>query len=160
MIVHRSNYPELCERWRVCTRTLNEQCFANLHNLCIDVRNDQWCMRSLLWLVPEYLSNLFEKNSTRNVRKLRNTDADLSLPLRKSNNGQKAISFRGPKLWNQLKPDAKQAPSLVTFKRRIKNWLWWSFKFRGIYLLICKYFCHGPLKSNSHGLTGLPSLNK
>ena len=77
--------------------------------------------KSLNGLVPEYLSDLFEKNSTRNVRKLRNTDTDLSLPLRKTNYGKRAISFRGPKLWNQLEPVAKQAPSLATFKRRIKN---------------------------------------
>ena len=76
---------------------------------------------SLNGLVPEYLSNLFRKRSTQNVRKLRNTDTDLSLPLGKTNNGQRAISFCGPKLWNQLELDAKQAPSLVTFKRRIKN---------------------------------------
>ena len=77
--------------------------------------------KSLNGLVPEYLSDLFEKNSTRNFRKLRNTDTDLSLAFRKTNYGQRAISFRGPKLWNQLEPDAKQAPSLATFKRRIKN---------------------------------------
>ena len=77
--------------------------------------------KSLNGLVPEYLSNLFSKTSTRYARKLRNTDTDLSLPLRKTNNGQRAISFRGPKLWNQLERDAKQAPSLATFKRRIKN---------------------------------------
>ena len=77
--------------------------------------------KSLNGLVPEYLSSLFEKKSTRNVRELRNTETDLSIPLRKTNNGQRAISFRGPKLWNQLEPDAKQAPSLATFKRRINN---------------------------------------
>ena len=77
--------------------------------------------KSLNGLVPEYLSNLFRKNSTRYVRKLRNTDTDLSLPLRKTNNGQRDISFRGPKLRNQLERDAKQAPFLATFKRRIKN---------------------------------------
>lgn len=77
--------------------------------------------KSLNGLVPEYLSDLFVKNSTRNVRKLRNTETDLSLPLRKTNNGQKAISFRGPKLWNHLELDVKQAPSLATFKKRFKN---------------------------------------
>ena len=40
--------------------------------------------KSLNGLVPEYLSNRFEKNSTRNVRKLRNTDTDLSLNLTKN----------------------------------------------------------------------------
>ena len=49
--------------------------------------------KSLNGLVPEYLSNLFEKYSTRNVRQLRNTDTDLSLPLRKTNNELRAISF-------------------------------------------------------------------
>ena len=77
--------------------------------------------KSLNGLVPEYLSSLFEKRSTRNVRELRNTETDLSIPLRKSNNGQRAISFRGPKLWNTLELDVKQAPSLATFKRRIKS---------------------------------------
>ena len=77
--------------------------------------------KSLNGLVPEYLSNLFVKNSTRNVRELRNTETDLSLPLRKTKNGQNAISFRGPKLWNQLELDLKQAPSLATFKKRLKN---------------------------------------
>ena len=33
--------------------------------------------KSLNGIVPEYLSNLFEKNSNRNVRELRNTDTDL-----------------------------------------------------------------------------------
>ena len=77
--------------------------------------------KSLNGLVPEYLSNLFVKNSTRNVRELRNTETDLSLPLRKTKNGQKAISFHGPKLWNQLDFDLKQAPSFATFKKRLKN---------------------------------------
>ena len=60
--------------------------------------------KSLNGLVPEYLSNLFEKNWTRNFRKLRNTGTDLTLPLRRTNNRQKAISFVVPKLWNQLEP--------------------------------------------------------
>ena len=77
--------------------------------------------KSLNGLVPEYLSSLFKKRSTRNVRELRNTETDLSIPLRKTNNGQRAISFRGPKLWNSLELDVKQAPSLATFKRRIKS---------------------------------------
>ena len=76
--------------------------------------------KSLNGLVPEYLSSLFEKKSTRNVRELRNTETDLSIPLRKTNNGQRAISFREPKLWNNLELDVKQAPNLAAFKRRIK----------------------------------------
>ena len=32
-------------------------------------------------LVPEYLSSMFERRSTRNVKELRNTETDLSIPL-------------------------------------------------------------------------------
>ena len=77
--------------------------------------------KSLNGLVPGYLFSLFEKKSTRNARELRNTETDLSIPLRKTNNGQRDISFRGPKLWNNLELDFKQAPTLATFKRRIKS---------------------------------------
>ena len=69
----------------------------------------------------KFVQTLNVKKSTRNARDLRNTETDLSIPLRKINNGQRAISFRGPKLWNNLKLDVKQAPTLATFKRRVKS---------------------------------------
>ena len=74
-----------------------------------------------LMKVLEYFSNLFVKDSTRNVRELRNTETDLSLPLRKTKSGQNAISFRGPKVWNQLALDLKLAPSHAIFKKTLKN---------------------------------------
>ena len=76
--------------------------------------------KSLNGLVPEYVSNVFVKNSTRNMRNLRNTENDLSLPLRKTFNGQKAISFRGCKLWNNLELEIMQAPSLATLKKDLR----------------------------------------
>ena len=39
--------------------------------------------KSLNGLFPEYLSSLFKKRSTRNVRELKNTETDLSMPFRK-----------------------------------------------------------------------------
>ena len=77
--------------------------------------------KSLNGLVPEYLSNLFVKNSTRNMKNLRNTENDLSLPLRKTYNGQKAISFRGCNLWNNLELNIKQAPCPTVFKKTFKK---------------------------------------
>ena len=52
-------------------------------------------------LVPEYLSKLFIKNSALNTMRLRNTEVDLGALLFKTANGQKSISFRGPKFWKQ-----------------------------------------------------------
>ena len=68
-------------------------------------------------LAPEYLSKLFVQNSALTTMRLRNTKA----PLFKTSNGQKSISFRGPKLRNQLSSDVKRAPSRATFKRRLKK---------------------------------------
>ena len=72
-------------------------------------------------LAPEYLSELFVQNSALTIKRLRNTEADLRVPLFKTSNGQKSVSFRGPTLWNQLSSDVKLAPSLATFKRKLKK---------------------------------------
>ena len=77
--------------------------------------------KSLNGLVPGYISSLFEKNFDSNCQgteKYRNRSFDT---FTKTNNGQRAMSFRGPKLWNNLELDFKQAPTLATFKRRIKS---------------------------------------
>ena len=58
-------------------------------------------------LPPEYLSKIFVKNSFENIRQLQNAETDLLSPMRKASNGQKGISFRVSKLWNQL-DDVKQ----------------------------------------------------
>ena len=72
-------------------------------------------------LAPEYMSELFVQNSALTTMKLRNTEADFPVPLFKTSNEQKSISFRGPKLWNQLSSDVKLSPSLASFKRGLKK---------------------------------------
>ena len=42
--------------------------------------------------------------------------SDLKIPLLKTINGQKALSYRGAKLWNCLERATKLAPSLKIFK--------------------------------------------
>ena len=69
---------------------------------------------------PTYLSTLFTRNSTRDIVNLRNCETDLLAPRMKTSNGQKAFSFRGAKVWNELKHEVKLAPSLSTFKNRLK----------------------------------------
>ena len=83
------------------------------------MRNCDHNVKSTNSLAPEYLSELFVQNSALTTMRLRNTKAALRVPLFKTSNGQKSISFRGPKFWNQLSSDVKLAPSLATFKRRL-----------------------------------------
>ena len=72
--------------------------------------------KSLNDLAPNYLRQLLIRNSQQSCRTLRNTDRDLKLPLKKTNNGQKGYSFRGAKSWSGLSAGAKRAPSLASFK--------------------------------------------
>ena len=72
--------------------------------------------KSLNDLAPNYLRQLLIRNSQQSCRALRNTDRDLKLPLKRTNNGQKGYSFRGAKSWNSLSAGAKCAPSLASFK--------------------------------------------
>ena len=51
---------------------------------------------------PQYMHNMFTKNSQFSERNLRNTTTDLRLPSRKSTTGQKRFSYRGAKMWNSL----------------------------------------------------------
>ena len=71
------------------------------------------CLKSI---APKYFCNIFTKNTVNATRSLRNTNIDLSLPLRRSANGQKCLSFRGAKCWNDLSTEAKQITSIKAFK--------------------------------------------
>ena len=80
--------------------------------------------KALTGLAPSYLSNLFTKNSDRNIDiSLRNAATDLYIPRMTTCKGQKAISFRGAKTWNQLPLEVKQANSLTSFKTHLRSHL-------------------------------------
>ena len=72
-------------------------------------------------LAPQYLWNLFTKNSTCSSQNLRNTETDLTLPKKESANGQKCFSYRGAKIWNSLPAESKTASSLDGFKKSVKG---------------------------------------
>ena len=88
----------------------------------IQNESETMVFKSLNGLAPQYLCNLFTKNSECSSRSLRNTETDLRLPMKKTANGQKCFSFRGAKLWNGLSAESKQASSLSLFKQLIQGW--------------------------------------
>ena len=69
-------------------------------------------------LAPQYLCDLFTRNSSCSSYSLRDTGTDLRLPM-KTANGQRCFSYRGAKLWNSLSAESKQATSLYSFKKTI-----------------------------------------
>ena len=69
---------------------------------------------------PDFFDELYlpvEKNEI-NTRFL---FQKLTLPCRNTNIGQKALSYIGPFLWNNLQNTIKSATSINAFKHSIKN---------------------------------------
>ena len=80
--------------------------------------------KAITGLTPSFLSNLFTKNTDRSIDiNLRNAANDLYIPRMTTSKGQKAISYRGAKTWNQLSSDIKEANSLNSFKCKLKHHL-------------------------------------
>ena len=70
-------------------------------------------------LAPQYLCDLFVKQSDFHTRELRNTKNDLAEPLMQTVSGQKAFSYCGTKVWNKLNNNIKEALSIYSFKSRL-----------------------------------------
>ena len=75
--------------------------------------------KSNINIAPDYFSHLLIRNSDRNVINLRNVETELLVPFMKTSNGQKAFAFRGATIWDDLSREAKQDPSLSSFKNKI-----------------------------------------
>lgn len=78
--------------------------------------------RALHDLAPGYLVELLEPY--RPPRALRSADSQLlCVPRSRTVYGDRAFSKAGPVLWNALPLDCRMAPSLPTFKSRLKTYL-------------------------------------
>ena len=98
---------------------LSKQLLANLGLRSISELNENELKlisyESLNDFARNYLRRHLIQNSQQSCQGLRNTDGDLKLPLKQSNNGQKGYSFRSAKSWNGLSAGAKRAPALASF---------------------------------------------
>ena len=80
--------------------------------------------KAITGLTSNCLSNLFTKNTDRNIDiSLRNAANDLYIPRMTSSKRRKALSFRGAKTWNQLSLDIKEANSFNSLKCKLKHHL-------------------------------------
>ena len=81
------------------------------------------CMvyKSINDLAPDHLSEIFTKNSACSRKNLRNTAADIQVPLMKTCNGQRAFSYRGARIWNHLDLEVQQASSFKAFKDAVRK---------------------------------------
>ena len=66
------------------------------------------------------MSDIF-KLAGENGMSTRNGFQKLSQPFRKTNQGQKALSYIGPSVWNKLPEQIKKTINLNTFKHSVKR---------------------------------------
>ena len=101
--------------------SVDETKFIEINWLPIKKRVEQ-CICSLIFKylndnVPEYIDEMFILNigkyNTRNPNMLKR-------PPYRTSNGQKAISYLGPKLWDELPKHLKLKGSIVSFKHQFK----------------------------------------
>ena len=76
--------------------------------------------KSLNELAPENLRKIFYKLSDVHTRVLRDTKCNLAVPKMRTAYGQKSFAFRGAKAWNKLDSEMKLAPSIKSFKTKLK----------------------------------------
>ena len=76
--------------------------------------------KSLNDLAPENLGNIFSKFSDVHTKVLSNTKCNLAVPKTRTAYGQKSFAFRGAKVWNKLDSEVKIAPSIQSFKTKLK----------------------------------------
>ena len=98
-------------------KTLNWPTVADM------IKVEKACMvyKSINDLAPDYLSEVFTKNSACSRKNLRNTATDLQVPRTKTCNGQRAFSYRGAGVWNHLDLEIKQASSFKALKDAVKK---------------------------------------
>ena len=72
-------------------------------------------------IAPSYVDDLFLRSQ--NPYNTRRSQTALDIPLKKSNTGQKSISFLGPSLWNKLDFGLKTAPTTISFTHNYKKHL-------------------------------------
>ena len=102
---------------------ISEEDFKSINWLPISKRVNQ-CINTVTFKFVNntglyYLKEIFEFAPHCRVD-TRNKFAKLKIPFRKTNMGQKAISFVGPSLWNSLPQFKKQI--ILTLKHKVKSY--------------------------------------
>ena len=77
--------------------------------------------------LPHIFQDMFLKNSSVHHYPTRQTDS-YHLPLTRTLFAYRTLTFTGPNFWNSLHKDYKDAPSLNTFKRKLKKLLLIKYK--------------------------------
>ena len=128
--------------WHLSTRRTfwTQTLHQNVRNSC---RRVQWCRTRMQGPLRLYLGPFTYVAALPSRRGLRSSCSDclVQTPVHRSTFGSRAFSVAGPQAWNCLPPEVTSAPSLATFRTRLKSPLFTeSFAdIRLIWHLLCMY---------------------
>ena len=69
-------------------------------------------------IVPEYIHEMFKPSLCRYSKR---SQMALDTPLRKTNTGEKSLSFLGPKIWSKTDPSIKNVRTFSSFMQALKK---------------------------------------
>ena len=98
-------------------KTLNWPTVADM----IQVETACMVYKSINELAPDYLLQIFTKQSACSRENLKNTATDLQIPLVKTCSGQRTVSYRGARVFNHLDLAVKQTSSVKAFKDAVNK---------------------------------------
>ena len=102
------------------------QAIKSLNQLPVDDRiylNDAVKMHKCInKIVPHYLIEKFTLRSQTHTRNTRQRD-QLNIPKCRLTTGKRSFTYRGAKLWNNLRNNVKSSDSVKVFKKKIVNLL-------------------------------------
>ena len=78
---------------------------------------------------PAYMSDIFSPSGTSRTG-TRTSFLKLTQPSRRTNLGQRALSYQGPSIWNKLPDKVKQSCSVNSFKHNLKRYYFEDIKKR------------------------------
>ena len=73
------------------------------------------------------MSEIFDVSNKQNLV-TRNSHLKLNQPMRKTNTGQIALSYKGPGEWNKLPNELKEIQNINTFKHKLKEFYFQELK--------------------------------
>ena len=78
-------------------------------------------------LLPNNFKTMYLKNRSFHQHSTRQSE-EYHLPLLRTSFAKNTFIYDGPKLWNSFTDSLKNAPSLYTFKKRLKIFLFLKYK--------------------------------
>ena len=109
------------------------RCLKQLHWLPIHLRIEHKVLtlvfKALKGTAPQYLKDMLKLSKSVRLLRSNNMYMKLDIPrVKRESFANRSFSVMGPRLWNDIPNDVKQCVNVETFKKKLKTFLFKSFR--------------------------------